>query len=330
MLSDGFNTITGIKTNFGGPQGWHQLKPETIKGLKLRPEYENMSFEAILKDADLAFGVRLEKGIIENPYTGEKQLLNTYSVFRDDAKFTELGSGFSANYTPISYKDALEAIYGDMRELGAIPARVISLNNGAKAAFQFLMPDSFYAADKEHKMFAQLFAGHDGTTGVIVNSSDTTIVCLNTYAMAKADKTLRNSAKHTANLGVRLAEIRLAIAAQTEAEKQFMNFLNNAAKRNAEAVRGQFVEFMLPQPPVKDGIRQNKGIANRRAEFQLAIDTSKAERNGSYITYEDLFQASTRYTTYRQQNRDDSEQFAYIQKASMPQDARNWITEKIS
>jgi len=331
MLNDGHGTaITGIRTNFVGPNGWHQLKEAQIKALKIRPEYENMSFEDILKDADLAFSVRLEQGAITNPYTNELQQLATYSVFRDDVKFTELGSGFSANYNPISYKDALEAVYGDMKELGAIPARVISINGGRRAAFQFLMPDSFYAADLEHKMFAQLFAAHDGTIGVLVNSSDVTIVCCNTYAMAKADKTLRHSAKHTNNLNSRLAEIRLAIAAQTEAEKKFMEFLNKAAMSDGEKLRAEFVNYMLPEPEIREGKRTNSSIANQRAELQLAIDTSKTERNGNKVTAHDLFAGVTRRVTYRQQNRDDAEQFVYVQKNSAPQDARNWIMEKIT
>ena len=330
MLNDGRgNKIDGIKTNFGGPVGWHQLNKAQIAALKLKPEYENMPFEAILKDADLDFGVRKEVGAIQNPFTGEMQLLKTYSVFRDDKRFTELGSGFSSNYVPVSYKDALEAVFGGMKELGAIPARVISLNDGARAAFQFIMPESFFAANIEHKHFTQLFAGHDGTVGIVANSSDVTIVCLNTYAMAKADKTMRHSAKHTSNVNVAMAEIRMAIAAQTEAEKQFMAFLNAAALAKMESKRNAFVNYMLPEPETREGIRKNSAIANRRAELHLAIDTSLKERNELELTAHDLFQGVTRFITHKEQKRTPDEQFEYVLTNTMPQKAKAWVMEAI-
>jgi hypothetical protein len=332
MLNDGRgNRITGIHTNYtNAPTGWHQLTSAQIAELKLKPEYAEMGIEGVLKDADLLFDVDLMRGAIENPYTGKMQPLNTYSVFRNDANFKELGSGFSANYVPVAYKDALEAVFGDLRELGATPCRAISLNEGSRCALQFIMPDTFYAADLAHKMFANLFAGHDGKTGIVVNSSDTTIVCLNTYAMAKADKTLRQSAKHTSNVAVAMAEIRHTLKAQTEAEKQFMEFLNTAALANMENKRSAFVGFMLPEPEERVGIRKNSAIANRQAELQLAIDTSVSERNGSFVTAHDLFQGVTRNITYRTQNRTDAEQFEYVIRNAAPQQAKAWIMEEMT
>lgn len=304
-----------------------KLSPQDIQALKIKPEYAEMPIEGILRDADLAFGVVKEAGAITNPHTGKLQLLKTYSVFRDDESFKELGSGLSANYSAISYKDALEGVFGDLKTLGAIPARAISIDDGAKMAMQLILPEDYYAADLLHKQFANLYAGHDGKQQILVNSSDITIICQNTYAASKADKTMRFGAKHTLNLTNRLAEIRKVINLQSAEQQEFMKFLNGAALKNAELQRQQFVDFLLP--PVEED-RSNQGRNNRRSELQEAIDTSARERNIAQITAHELFQGATRYITHRTQKRDDSEQFVYVMENDFPTKAKLWIAETFS
>lgn len=326
--------ITSIKQTYSGSVARNvPLTAEEIAKLKIKPEYANMGLPEILADSDLAFDVVLDRGAITNPITGQMQALESYSTFRADT-YAELGNGFSANYAPLSYLKALEGVFGNLRELGAVPTRAISLKHGRSAAIQLILPDTYYGGGVSHRQFAQMFASHDGTQGVLVNSSDVTIICANTYAMAKADKSMRHSAKHTQNIMANLGQIHAVITAQTALEMEFMGFLDQAALVNAEKMRPEFVDYILEMPKERaETKRVNSAKDNQKARLQLAIDTSVSERNGANATAFDLFQGVTRAVTYRWEGngkKDDSEVFEYVMANPKPQEAREWLTEKIA
>lgn len=330
MLSNGTTRINSISDNFDGKRYWHQMTKDQIDGLKLNPNYEGKSIQVLLDDNGLGFGVRSEEMVIANPFTGELKQTGCYGVFTNDSEFRQLGKGFGPDYVPMSYVEILERAFGDLTELGQIPCRVLKINEGARAAIQFLAPESFYAADLEHRMFLNLYAGHDGLWGIMINGSDVTMVCLNTVAKSRGSKVLRHTAKHTKNVNNKLAEINLAITAQSDAQKEFMDFLNAAAMvKSASEEVTEFVNFMFPDTAKADEKRKNSAIANQREELILAIETSRKERNTSEITYHELYQGITRQVTWKKQNRDDVEQFEYVLANEKPQKAKEYIAEKI-
>lgn len=329
MMSNRTTRINGIGDNYGGNKSWHQLTQAQIDGLKLTPDYEGKSIQELLDKNGLGFGVRSEEMVIANPWTGELKPTGCYGVYTNDDAFRQLGKGFGPEYVPLSYVEILEKAFGDLTELGQIPCRVLRINEGARAAIQFLAPDSFYAADLEHRMFLNLYAGHDGLWGIMINGSDVTMVCLNTIAKSRGSKVLRHTAKHTKNVNNKLAEINLAITAQSDAQKEFMEFLNSAAMVQAASEEvTEFVNFMFPDTQ-KEGIRKNAAISNQREELVYAIETSRNERNVGSISFHELMQGVTRQVTYKTQKRTADEQFEYVLANDKPQIAKAYIAEKI-
>jgi len=296
--------------------------------LKMNPAMANMNIEDILTEADLAFQPLLVQTHYYDPVDGKEHMSGAHSVIRAD-NGNELGTGFSDGYTPVGYLDALEGLFGDVKKLGGIPTRAINFKDGRRTALQFVLPDTWYIAERQHNLFFNVFAGHDGTTGILFNSADTCIVCGNTFAMAKASQVLRYSARHTSNVTARLAEIRQAIFTIQETSKAYYSVLQLAAQKPAnEAIITEFVNFIHPDEK-KEGVRDNRARANKRGDLNTAIAVSVAERNGSVPTIYDLFSGQTRMVSWNKQNRTAEEQFEYAMTNAKNQAAYTWIKEKI-
>ena len=114
------------------PQWGHINKGTLI----MNPELANLSIEDMLARSDLAFQVgKVQTGY---EYLGVYYPSKAYSIIRLDSG-EELGKGASSEYNPMGYLDSLGHIFGDVKQLGGIPTRVIKFGKGERAAIQFIL-----------------------------------------------------------------------------------------------------------------------------------------------------------------------------------------------
>jgi len=324
--------LTSINTNI---DGGNYISRGT---LQVNPALANLGIEDLLEKSDLNFQV----GKIQTSYDylGQHIESKSHSIIRLDTG-KELGFGATKEYEPVSYQRAIYDVFGEdisdkMKNIGGIPTRVISLHNGARAAFQFVLPEIWKVAGKIHRTFFNIFGSHDRSSGVGFNTSDICIVCGNTYLRAFASKELRSFAKHTANVHSKLVELSKAILTIRAESVEYYTVLDNAATVtvNSDTVAA-FTALLFPDTNGGEK-RQSKAADNRRDELMAAINVSRAEREGytasGALTVYDVFQGALRFTSYKEQKRNADEQFEYVMdgpgniKNTM---AYNWLLEAV-
>lgn len=276
--------------------------------LVIKPEYKDESFEYIMEKEDLAFPVYAVDTYYTSPFSPDKLIASaSKSIIRGDNDM-ELGYGMSKDYTPVSYMEAVYDIFQDTKKLGGIPTRAVNFKNGRKMALQFMLPEDYFVAGKLHKQFFNIYAAHDGTMGIAVNSSDICIVCGNTFRYSLKDKTLKNNARHTPGVHNKLSAIGEAIlTVNGEAKKYYAEMEKMAQIKAGQEFLNNFMDVMYPK--VEGG---NKAKDNQRAEFISAVNISRDERNSSEVTIYDVFSGVTRYSSYKIQRRNSEEQFEYV------------------
>lgn len=313
--------------NFEGGQRWMQ---HINRGtLKVNPELATKSLDDILTDSGLNFGVLAIQTHYTSPVSGITYPSDSYSVIRTDND-RELGRGFSDGYNPISYPDILSQFFQGAIDLGNVPTRAISFDGGAKGAIQFAMPQEYLIADKPHKTFLNFYSSHDGTYGVTMNECDICIVCGNTFAYSFRDTSARWTVKHTVNMQAKINDIREKIMISTESQQKYYYTLEQAALKKASFDDKQkFLNQLFPDGAVLNSGKINQGPSNQRINLSDAIDTSTNERNGSYMTFEDLFSGATRQQSYKTQNRNADEQFGYVMKSDVNAMAYAYVAEAV-
>lgn len=298
--------------------------------LKINPDMKDKSLEAILEDADLAFGVLTSQNTYKSAVSGLEYPSKGYTVYRVDND-TELGFGFTEKYNEKSYISILEAVFGDLKQLGGIPTRAVNFNGGRRAAIQFIFPEVYYVADRAHGTFYNLYAAHDGTLGVGANGSDVCIVCGNTFRRSYNDKRLKATFKHTTSLDEKLAGLRHVFTFLQEDNKYYYPLMQEAAQKKVSD--GMVSEFLLAMIP--DGKTANIGPSNRRDDLQEAINITLGESNKGpdNMTIYDVFQGALRYTSYKAQKRDNEEQVAYVLEGpgeKLNDKAYAWLKDSLS
>lgn len=305
--------------------------------LEMNPDYAEKDIIDILNEVDLGFQVGRVQNYFHSPVTGELLPSQSHSIIRLDND-KELGYGMTDRYNPMSYVDMLGNYFGDFKKLGGIPTRAVSFDGGEKADIQFIFPEKFYkVADREHGLFFNFYSSQDGTVPILINSSDVCIVCGNTHAMSKNDARLRHSIRHTASASNRLMELQKTLMSFDSPVNEYYGLLATMPRYSADVKVGDknlqeaFIYAMFPDKEVEEGeVNKNKSRDNQRENLRVAIGTSTAERNTSDVTIYDVFQGLTRYTSYRSQNRNESEQLAYVMDgpgANLNAAGFNWLKE---
>lgn len=277
---------------------------------EVNPQLAEASIYDLLDSAGAGFEALKVPTHIYNPHTGiyvasEK----TFSVVRTDT-WDEVGPRCGPDYTVIQYAEALEAVIGDLRQIGGIPTRVIGLNGGSQVVIQCALPETFWVNGSQHGLFLNLWASHDGTKAVGGNSTDFRVVCANTYAMAKGSLLNRFFSKHTKNVKSRLTELARLVGILRQDYVEYGKQLFTLAEKevNSEEIN-QFLLALVPEPEKAEAVRQNAQRANRRQEIASVILRGAAS-NGKVTAY-DLFQGVTGYVDRREQNRDSGSQWEY-------------------
>ena len=274
------------------------------------PTLADLTIHDLLDKAGCGFNATKTPAFVYNPHSGiYVQSSDTFFVVRDDT-WEQIGS-VGSDYTVAQYADVLDAIVGDLRELGGVPTRVIGLNGGSRVLIQVGLPDSFWVNNSQHGLFLNVWASHDGTTTVGGNSTDFRVVCANTYAMAKGSLLARFFTRHTKNVTKRLADLAKVVGIIRKDYVEYGQDLFKLAETNVNSTAvNEFLLALLPDAE-KDGEakRDNAARANRRNEIATQIYVGAG--NSDKLTAYDLFQGVTGYVDRKQGNRDDGAQWAY-------------------
>lgn len=303
--------------------------------LEIDPALANLSLEQILDKAALNFPVYKTALSGKSAISGKEIKSKSFSVYNgltDD----ELGYGFTKDYVPMSYPDILGTIFEDIKHLDGTPTRVVSFANGARADIQFGFNDQQYKIGGQfHKTFYNVYAGHDGTIGIVVNSSDVRIICGNTHRMSLNDKTLKTSFKHTEKVASRLAELSNLFSFTKLAAQPYYNLLDRAMRVPvSDGQIHEFLNILIPDTPIKEGKALNAGPGNRREKVFAAIGEAASEVGSSKLNAYFVFEGVLGYNTNNQGNRSDAEQLEYVtaktgQGNKMNQVAYAWMEETV-
>lgn len=313
--------------NFVGGQHWMQHIERGT--LRIDPTLANKSLDDILTEGGLNFGVLKAQTFYKSAVSGLEYPSSGFSVYRTDTD-VELGHGFSDGYQPISYPDILSQFFTNALELGNIPTRAISFDNGAKGAIQFAMPSEWMVADRPHKTFLNFYSSHDGTYGVTMNECDICIICGNTFAYSFRDTSAKWTVKHTVNMQSKIDDIREKILISTESQEKYYMMLDKAATVKVDFTEKQkFLNALFPDGAAMVSGKINQGPANSRINLDDAISTTVNERNSGDITFYDLLQGALRQQSYKTQNRNANEQFGYVMKSPINQIAYDYVAEAV-
>lgn len=241
-----------------------------------------------------------------NPLTNERGVYSDKYIFNPahSAPIGRVGADFNA----MSYSEILENLFGDILDLGFLPARFISFGHGARMLAQFAFPESFYAAGREQRQFLTISSALDGSKRTQGGYTLYTPVCSNTYAAALGDLTTF-ATKRTKKMGERLSSYHKALGFIKAGAEKFNERLDMFARTEVTSLEvSEFIAHLMPK--VEGSTSQ--AVDNRRSSLLTAIAQTSAEiNNGDKITAYDLFAGITRYNGSRIQNRNQGEQMAY-------------------
>lgn len=300
-------------------------KPQTFE---VKPELAGLNINDLLETANAGFTASKQPAFIYNvPARAYVQSSDTFMVVREDT-WEEIGPRVGPDYTVVQHADALIHILGDIREqLGGIPTRVLSMENGRRVVIQCALPATFWVSEKDqHGLFLNIWNSHDGKGGLGGNTVDFRIICANTYAFAERSALNRFFTKHTKNVASRLAKLAEAAGLLRQQYQGYAEALFGLTQKEADGVvLDQFLKALIPDAQAEEGKRLNAGPANRRAEIGGFILKSA----GRELTYDSLFQGVTGYVDRRSQNRNAEEQTVYALEGSgqdLKAQAWNWLT----
>lgn len=309
---------------------WGQIDTDTITE-KITPE----SMVDAMERAGLNFVPLGVQGTVKNPIDDKVLEMRHKAIINPVTNeiIGEVGKDFNAK----SHYDTLSSVLGViMDEKGFIPSRFVNLGGGARMIAQFFIPHEYRGGNRDHKCFASMYNGLDGTTSVRGGLSIWSPACTNTLAKMKAD--LSEGVRHTVNMDINLDRVRKAMGLIEKEAMSTMGLFDNAygKEANTETVK-EFLNHMTP-------ISKNKASENRQAELSKAITETQMEvmtevkitGTGGFImpavTFYDLLAGATRYTSGHAQNRDSNEQFESVLDGSgdkFNQKAVAWVTTNL-
>ena len=162
-----------------------------------------------------------------------------------------IGKPFAGTYTPVSNKAFLdmvgEAISGVK---GSVVESVGSVNNRGRVFVSLSIKgmDKFKVGDREFLDYLNFGNGHDQTSAVWANASNTCTVCDNTFSMnLNGEQEVKIKVKHSKDVVARLENISEVIDAyagtQAKFKAEFERLLNEPIK--VDAARNLFAGWMI-------------------------------------------------------------------------------------
>lgn len=303
---------------------WGKLNDDTIQ------TNSGKSLDDCLMEVGAYFNPFVVTPGYDNPVTGQRvnDEDNRYILNQFGDKIGLVGK----NFNPMPHHETLREGFGELTQKGGIATKVINFDGGRKILVTFFTGIRTIA-DRLHHKYIGMYNALDGSTSANFGGLDYCVVCANTFAASRA--TIKESgfkAKHTVNMGNKLAQIRKQlgiIEATMEDYYTMLDKFSTVKVENKTAV--ELAYYLLPDG--NSDKRENNGPANRRGDLLGAVAKSQEERNTSELTIYDIMQGVTRYNTYRQQNRNSVEQMEYVTEkigADFADKGYNWLVNYVN
>lgn len=136
-----------------------------------------------------------------------------------------IGKPFAGTYTPVSNKDFLDMIGEAISGVkGAVVESVGSVNNRGRVFVSLSIKgmDKFKVGDREFLDYLNFGNGHDQTSAVWANASNTCTVCDNTFSMnLNGEQEVKIKVKHSKDVVARLENISEVIDAYAGTSARF-------------------------------------------------------------------------------------------------------------
>lgn len=188
---------------------------------------------------------------------------STRAVHRDD---TDARLGYvSANYETVQNSDLLGLIDPLVKEEVLVIENMGYLSNGAKVFVQARINQEYQVVGEDYKAYVTLLNGHTGNSSVAIGTSNTRVVCGNTFSMAYQD--LSEKFRHHGGVNDRILEA-----------SSVSNYVNNSMKVYQEKAEKLASSYM--------SVDQFRG-------FLETLYKKDIDKMNNVDTYVSLFQSGT-------------------------------------
>lgn len=288
-----------------------------------------MNKESILETferAGLSFTPLSVDVVSTNPTSG-KSHVNTEKKAIYNPNFDIPLGIVGIDFNAMSHWDTLESVFGDILVQGYIPTRFLNFSGGTRMLSQFVVPEKYLVAKREHIRYFCVYNAIDGSSRVKIGETIWTPICANTYAMAMSEISSGYSAKHIKNMDKKLFSIAKQILNVKEKTQTYFAQLDEwADKGTNKELADEFVKYLMP----KEESSNSNAVNNRRQDLAYSIMTTAKELPQNGLTIYDLFAGVTRYVTERRQKRNEFEQYEYVTNgpgANFNNKAYNWLAQ---
>jgi hypothetical protein len=276
--------ITEIDTQQGIEQAWHGLT-------KIEPK---LSLENCWPS---------KWDYLTKPLVTSDGLATDFKILvPSDAQTEVLGVPFADSYTMFTNAKLIELLADGFKGSKAKLVSCGTVQRRAKRFFTFKLPElkAFKVGERQFEPFFNLFDAIDKTQPLMARTSNTCIVCANTFAMAKAQKgqTLNVHLRHSRNAAAKLEglseAIENAIGQQAEFKAEFEKLMN--APIDEVKAEKFFVGFLARGEELSTR-------SENQSKRMLQLFNGGAGNNGKNLA--DVFSATTDYYTHESSGGDD-------------------------
>ena len=217
----------------------------------------------------------------------------------DDSKV--IGKPFAGTYTPVSNKAFLGMIGEAISSVnGAVVESVGSVNNRGRVFVSLSIKgmDTFKVGEREFMDYLNFGNGHDQTSAVWTNASNTCTVCDNTFSMnLEGNQEIKCKVKHSKDVIARLDNIVEIIDAyvgtQAKFKAEFERLMNEPMK--TDKARNLFTGWMIRST----GGNQERDLGPKTlTKVNRITDLFESGRGNSGENRADAFSAVTDYYTH--------------------------------
>jgi phage/plasmid-like protein (TIGR03299 family) len=238
----------------------------------------------LLEQGDLNWSVSKEP-----LFTQDGKETESYGLYRSDNK--KWLSTVGNQYQPLQNSTLVETLVDACDSLGFKEIRTGHLQDSRKVFIQIALEDDFVGKSGIKRMLTALNS-HDGTAAVGFGSTNTVVVCQNTFHMAYKDlRKIRHSMSAEERVREAMAELKMSLTNDENLMRKFKKMSDVAVTKSAiEKIMERCFEI-----DINDKSEKNKRSLNRAEDIATAIET---EFDLEGATMWGLFNGVTRYTNH--------------------------------
>ena len=259
----------------------------------------------LLDSTGLNWEVKKEQlSLIRNVEGGEPQILpiNSYGIMKGDTHLATVGK----QYVPFQNYQLAETIIAASEDIGIIANRGGALKGNKKVYIQAELP-KMLIGNSDVKRYITALNSHDGTSAIGFGSSNTNVICENTFYMAYKEV---NKFRHTVSAENRIKAAIGDLRMSMNLDEQLMTTFKRMADME---LNDNIVERVLVNMFKIDTNTSMNSLSSVKKEqinqFSSSLSTSIAEQGKTIWA---LFNSVTRYTNHVAAPKESDAKLNYI------------------